>query len=782
MLLHPSEIASELIGASAARRSPALQATGEGVTVTDIDSGVDILHPALFRADGGFYAWIDVDEDGAFTPGVDGVDLDRDGSLEDNEVLRVIEAVAVRDGEVAEPAGETFRARKDWLYLDRNRDRERNAGPEQGFFESDPAYGEPLFVADDVDGDGALDVGEKLVRLSTSKVERYITDGEEFVRGEDLIASVLSPGYQRAFHGTGVAGALLGGQAGYHDRVGVAPGAELVMVGLTSEVERTSPLQSGYGNHIMAIEEATRRGTDILLHEWSDPFTQPLDGTTLLEEVMVATANASDVLHIKPVGNLNGSNKHIEEVVLPDELTSMPFLIEEGAGEGPGFFALVGSLQWRGDGGGELDIELVSPGTPEDRVALVTGGERVQESHKVGQDFITVTLEETSAGTHLLRFYIFSAAADIALAAGRWSFEIAGATGALEMIGRVSDYQTTWNGGVGWVRPGGERYTLSFPSAAATGIAVGSYSGRYPSGNAPLGSLRDYSGRGTSFDGRVLDGLIAPDDAFAPLALTDRIAELGARAGYYVLFGGTSGAAAHVAGAAALFFEAEKQRPRPRPIQEVVAALILPEHVQRDGIEDVTSWPDPGWLSGKVDIYAALTGGARQPSLTMLPQISLVTTTMDGEDEDEVRFEVVVDDPEYGGDLEYRFDLGYDGAFDTEWREDASASVTRSNLPEPGEGVFWVKAVARDSAGQQVGALLPYDPFAIDTMDGSSMDADDMGGGSGGRKMMCFCRTAPSSDASASRSGSHRGALGLFLGLLLLGSRRRRSRARVRVR
>ena len=65
--------------------------TGKGVVVGDVDSGIDIFHPMFFFADGGEFDWIDNDNDGKFTLGTDGVDLNRDGKADNTEILRYLE-------------------------------------------------------------------------------------------------------------------------------------------------------------------------------------------------------------------------------------------------------------------------------------------------------------------------------------------------------------------------------------------------------------------------------------------------------------------------------------------------------------------------------------------------------------------------------------------------------------------------------------------------------------------------------------------------------------------
>ena len=68
------------------------EAPGQGVTVLDVDTAVDLFHPYLLRADGGRFAWLDVNGDGAFTPDIDAVDLNGNGAADMAETLRVHKA------------------------------------------------------------------------------------------------------------------------------------------------------------------------------------------------------------------------------------------------------------------------------------------------------------------------------------------------------------------------------------------------------------------------------------------------------------------------------------------------------------------------------------------------------------------------------------------------------------------------------------------------------------------------------------------------------------------
>ena len=92
--------------------------------------------------------------DGALTPQTDAVDLDRDGVAAPAETLSVLFGPRY-DSFAFVPVGARpteFRPTHDWLYVDADGDGARNYGSAAGFDESTPAYGEPLFVADDGPG------------------------------------------------------------------------------------------------------------------------------------------------------------------------------------------------------------------------------------------------------------------------------------------------------------------------------------------------------------------------------------------------------------------------------------------------------------------------------------------------------------------------------------------------------------------------------------------------------------------------------------------------------
>ena len=95
--------------------------------------------------DGGDFSWLDTDNDGMLTFGTDGVDLNGDGKISPNEILRYIE---IRDDTYGMLGGDTkkYNPDLDFLYTDVNGNKRRDFGPKGGFKESDASYGEQLFI------------------------------------------------------------------------------------------------------------------------------------------------------------------------------------------------------------------------------------------------------------------------------------------------------------------------------------------------------------------------------------------------------------------------------------------------------------------------------------------------------------------------------------------------------------------------------------------------------------------------------------------------------------
>lgn len=750
--LQPLRQTTERIGARAAHYRPSGQVDGKGTTIALLDSPVDILHPAFFQPDGGRFDWIDVDGDGEFESGVDAIDLDGDGRAESNETARLLEATTLRednDRHLTNADG-TYQTDRDWLYVDMNADQQRNAGPEAGFSESDPGYGEPLFVVDDVDRDRRLEPDEALYRLDSSKIERLVLDEQTFIRGENLIEAAGLELPERATHGTAVAGVLVGGQLGFHKRVGVAPRADLVVFGGKRQ------LRADQTDHLEALDQAQSLGADVFLSEWTNPFLRPLDGSTNLESAM-RRARQDDLLQVVPVGNLNRSQKHILRKIPPSTSVDLDFQVPSSisVGEGPRRVdQIFGTLQWQGSA--DLTVDLQTPSGPAKTVA--PGGTTTLQGVE-----IETALDRTPGGTAMLSFFIRSTGKSdemTALPVGDWRFTLGGVDTETTVAGRITDPHTGWNWGVRWREPTEDRMTVSFPATTPAVVGVAAYTGRSPTASdfAAVGDLRLFSGRGPNLLGESVVDIAAPDNPFVPLAATPEVRRASWGPAWFRMFGGTSGAAPHVAGGLALLRESA-----PAAAPAALESRLFDRAGRREIEVDL---PSPGWGHGRLQLHRALYD---EPPADNRPPTA--TLTLRRTDKEIVFDGTASSDPD-GDRLSYRFDLDHDGRWDTEWLDEG---LIRRPI-NPASGRRLTRLEVRDSAGARHGALARFEPADPEADTGPTADvllrdtgADTGNGPAAGPERPPGCTCAPVTGRIS--------PLFHLLGVLsLIGWRRRRTR------
>jgi subtilisin family serine protease len=438
----------------------------------------------------------------------------------------------------------------------------------------------------------------------------------------------------------------------------------------------------------------------VVLHEWTNAFSQPLDGSTNFEAAMGAARDAG-VVQVNPAGNLNLSNKHIQREAAQAETVSFVFEVDEGFEDGDDVLAyqsIFGSLQWRQEHA--LTVVLESPSGQRVEAGVAQVG-----SAQIGASRLDVTRERTSRGTTVLRFFLEADTQDAAIDEGLWTFEIGGFDTSDTVYGRVTDAFSNWRPGVVWSQPTRDVSTLAFPATADAAVGVAAYAGREAtdSGDGPrsadsqpagehLGALRGFSGRGPRIDGAQAIDIAAPDDPFVALAAIPAVLAAEWGRSWFTQFGGTSGAAPHVAASIALL---RQQYPEWTPA-ELEARLF--ESARTSELEpEPGQLPDSGWGHGKLDTYRALFGVSAEPNTP--PQASM-SVTVDRED-------VVWDasqsiDPD-GDALQYRFDVDYDGIWESEWTSQPRFSTRL------GSGGLHRRRVARlqvrDALGARHGAL-----------------------------------------------------------------------------
>jgi len=561
--------------------------TGEGILIADLDSGVDWRHPDLWFADGGNWQWLDGGTiNGIFDNGTDGVDLNPDGVIMANEVLYALD---VGDDGI-------FNTPIDWLWADNI--------TQNGL----PDIGEPFFVVNDTSGNGLLDPGEPLVMLSTPKT-KYIfeNDGtpspniQVWERGVNLtISTHTDDSLFGGGHGTGVAGILLGGQLGYRQYVGVAPGAELMMIRVLGDPNTWLTIEKG-----LALANST--GADVILTEIGSWTYNYLDGSSPVES-MIDDLVAQGIPVISPSGNLGGKDKHAMATTAP----YMPYTID---------FTIPSTVDpYVSEDITNVYITVLSV-DPTDFVAsdfkLNISGTTVDLHPGVGENnwfleapvISNVNIESytsiSARGTRMLAIHIYG----ILPTTDTPPYHKLNITtpDPTTVHVYISDDQTSWTGGCIWMTDVSNAYQICWPSTADRTISVASYHTRNII-TGTIGDIASFSSIGPRIDGVMKQGVAAPGgydiisdyaDGSSWATWYNAYGALPFNQGFgsYRLFSGTSASGPHVAGCAALLMQLNST------IGDQVQTII--ESTAR---KDTFTGPSASdtWGYGKLDIYAAV--------------------------------------------------------------------------------------------------------------------------------------------------------------------------------
>jgi len=542
--------------------------TGKGVVIGDVDSGVDVFHPMFFFADGGELDWTDVDGDGKFTPGKDGGDLNGNGKVDDDEIIRYLE---IKDNTWSMLPGmepKKYNTAYDFLYIDKNGNKRRDYGPGAGFTESDPTYGEQFFITLDANSNGMLDKGEKITGLKTSKVRAVRErNGNIRRRGIDLIYTEEDS----SGHGTGVAGLILGGTSGVQKIQGIAPDAEFVVASV--QYDYTPRFVRHFPELIQFLKDEK---VNILLFEDGEWMWEFMDGSTP-EEEMVNEMARNGVFIVGGAGNFaDGGMMIIDTLISPVSRTykiECPEMVEGHTNDG-----VFVSFLWIGDA--EISITIETPDrktSPE----LSTGGDFI----KTGGYNIAYAKETSSKGTNILKLGLSKS--DSGSVDGTWKFTVKNSS-PVELRGYVVDVSQGWDGSSHWISPKvtGES-SICFPSTADSCVAVGAYTVNFGWFDR-VGDLCSYSSRGYNITGKLGVDITAPGHT----TFTTK-KDFG-----WDIFSGTSSAAPHVAGTAALMLQYD-----PNLTHAQIRQIILNNSFSDKFTKQV---PNPYWGYGKLDIEAVL--------------------------------------------------------------------------------------------------------------------------------------------------------------------------------
>jgi hypothetical protein len=658
---------------------------GKGVKVGVLDSWLEPYHPWFFRPDGIHVAWFDSNENGVFEPGIDGIDENQDGLLGAGEITHLLKGTVEWDegsGVQFENTAPSYYPPLDWLWQDTNGSSKREFGPGQGFNSMTPALGEPIFVADDVNQNDVLDVGEKLVGLRTSKIHsiHFVAPEKTFERGVNLIDyPVPLSDYS---HATMTIGVLAGGAHPYQPYSGVAPDADIMLADMN---------QGSTGNYLGSYGEAylaasillADAGADVLMHEYGWPIMEFGDGSSLLETGIDAIAESDGVLSCTAAHNYAGYNMHAVAAVPAGGSITFPInanIYGDDYPTGMLYFTLrhvapTNSITLTLQGGDNWQQEFGAEGG---------------EWDASGFDAWYSGLEVSPRGTHMMSLALYpdSYGAE-GLPGDQWSMVVHNSGSEEVTVDLFAADQTGYLYTATIAEYATKAGTMSHPATADSAVTVGAYRANVDSWYAEveIGDLSFYSGQGPRIDGeRGLD-IVGPSDMIAAWWSETMSHHPGFR-----YASGTSGSLPQVTGVVALLLQNE---PGLSPA-EVKQRII-------DGaIRDQFTGPEmnPTWGAGKLSAYRTLFG--EEP-----PDNEPPTAFVTGPGEVMLQESFILDasgstDDGPVDELEIRWDLNYDGSFDIPYRAEMTLPVEA--IYEP--GLFVALAEVRDGAGYSDRALV----------------------------------------------------------------------------
>ncbi len=548
--------------------------TGKGVIIGDLDSGIDVFHPMFFFADGGDYNFIDVNNDGKLTIGEDGIDKNGDSKIEGSEILRYIEIKDNTWGMLSSMGQEPGRYNPgfDFLYIDVNGNKKRDFGTSAGFTENDPTYGEQFFIAFDDNNNGKIETGEKLIALKTSKI-KAVRQRDNVIRrrGIDLIYTEDDENG----HGTGVAGLIIGGHYGVQKIHGIAPDAEIIISSI--RYDYTPRFVRNFPDLIGFLKDEK---VNILLIEDGEWMWEFMDGSSPEEEMLNQMAR-DGITIIGGSGNMSGGSMVLIDKVKSGKSYSYTISCsgksEEKVPKNDGVFF---SFLWRDDAS-KIKFEVETPD------GKLTGG--LTEGSGIlntGQYKIFYSRDVSSKGTVMMKFG--ASTQDSNIVRGKFKIKVTSDKDQ-EVRGYVVDVTQSWSGNARWINSNAitDASNICFPSTADSCIAVGAYV--FNEGWMDVvGELASYSSKGYNLTGKLGVDITGPGHSTFSTQKDNS----------YQIFSGTSSAAPHVVGAAALLLQYD-----PKLTHEKIRAILINSARKDNFTGDV---PNGDWGYGKLTIEGAV--------------------------------------------------------------------------------------------------------------------------------------------------------------------------------
>lgn len=471
---------------------------GTGTTVAVLDSGADWLHPSFWRA-------FDAEFNFIYSGSHYYIDLNRNGNPDPGEgpILTV-------NGQT----GSLFRYASDYMYISTD-----------GTGSFNYAAGDRWVGGIDANHDGYIDrVTDKALILNVSKVAILYDQfsSNVYVRGVNLTQAVSIGDSRNDGHGTHVSSTIAGGQIGMTDYVGVAPGADLIII--------RSPLESA--DILDGIDFAIKNHANVINMSFSS-YLGFLDGTDP-EDIAISDAFLNyGVLTTAAAGNLAGKSKHARVSVNSGGSTSVSLDVSN-----PPEYSYL-SILWHSS---DRDEHVILSPPSGDPIDLGPYSEIAGSSFALTEDALSayVFCEVSPRGMNNIIIQLGTSSQD--WMNGVWNVIVGNPSGDNILVDEYA-----WDGNwdttnLKFQNATDNYHTISSPATADFAIAVSSYS-------EASSSIAYTSSKGPRIDGVPKPEITAPgvDISAARNSLTN----------LWWSKSGTSMASPHVAGTLALILQAE---------------------------------------------------------------------------------------------------------------------------------------------------------------------------------------------------------------------------------
>lgn len=469
---------------------------GTGTFVAVIDTGASWLHPSLWRASTGEYSVLNDGSDFY-------VDIDNDLIIDSNE--GPINTVTGQSGSSIDYSD-------DYMFIDID---------DNGRF--DYGSGDRWLGGIDSNNNNLIDLNsERVVILGESKVAILYdqTTSSVYVRDVNLTDAINV--IDTNGHGTHVASTIAGGQIGMTDYVGVAPGADLIII--------KSPLDSE--SVLDGIAFAAENEADVINMSFSS-YLGFLDGTDYEDLAINEAFMQYGTLSTLAAGNLGGHPKHASFSVASSNEESATFSVSN-----PPDYSFLNVL-WRSDNDDEHII--LTPPNSEEILDLGSFSSIVSTPFEINHDNISAYVFPDRSIKGMNRVIIQISAQDHFWDYGTWTLTLSNPSGDAIVVHAYA-WDNTWGGtSLRFTSNIDYTHTISSPGTADVGITVASY-------NEVTKGISSSSSIGPRVDDVLKPLVTAPGDQIR--AASNSVTSL------WAIRSGTSMAAPHAAGVVALIKDA----------------------------------------------------------------------------------------------------------------------------------------------------------------------------------------------------------------------------------